>query len=104
MKMINSFDSDPKLDDFLHNAFNCIDIDHNGLISHKEAKKAVKAVNKRLGTNYDTSYISKMDTNEDGFVDFKEFSKGFNKAFNMDKNVVDNLQQINLNMQEIELT
>jgi len=61
-KMTNSFDTNSNLLDFLKNAFNLIDFDQNGVITYEEAIRAIKIVNKSLGTNYDASYISQMDT------------------------------------------
>ena len=81
-KMTNSFDSNSKLLDFLKNSFSLIDFDHNGVISYEEAKKAVNIVNKSMGTNYDSTYLSKLDTDGNGVVDFHEFSRGFSNAYN----------------------
>lgn len=82
IKMFSTADVNPRLKDFLTNTFNLIDVDHNGVISYKEAKRAVKIINRSMGTNYDSSYISSMDTNDDKVVDFDEFSTGFSSAFN----------------------
>ena len=81
--MINSFQTNPALVEFLQNAFNLIDLDQNGTISKSEAKEAIKLVNNNMGTHYDESYISKMDANGDGVIDFKEFAKEFTKAYNL---------------------
>lgn len=82
IKMFSSAEVNPRLKDFLTNTFNLIDIDHNGVISYKEAKRAVKIINKSMGSNYDISYISSMDKNDDNVVDFNEFTTGFSSAFN----------------------
>lgn len=82
-KMITPLQSNSVLLEFLENAFNLIDLDQNGFITQTEARDAIKLVNKSMGTNYDESYISKMDLNGDGVVDFKEFSKEFTKAYNL---------------------
>lgn len=86
IKLTNPFDSNSSLLDFLKNAFSLIDVDNNGSISHEEACRAIKIVNKSMGTNYDSSYISNMDTDGNGVVDFEEFSKGFSNAMHHLKN------------------
>ncbi len=82
VKMFSTAEANPRLKDFVTNTFNLIDVDHNGVISYKEAKRAIKIVNKSMGTDYDDSYILSMDTNDDKVVDYDEFFVGFSAAFN----------------------
>ncbi len=61
-KMTKSFNSNSDIYDFLKNAFKFIDFDQNGEISYEEATRAIKIINKKLGTDYDTNFISQLDT------------------------------------------
>jgi hypothetical protein len=69
--------------EFLSVVFNLIDIDKNGTISAAEAKRAIELLNSKMGTEYGTEFITRMDTNGDGVIDIKEFKNGFAKAFNL---------------------
>lgn len=72
--------SDRAVLDLLENIFNLIDDNRNGTISKDEAVKAVGIINKSLKTKYDHRFISNMDSNQDGVVDFDEFKKAFINA------------------------
>jgi hypothetical protein len=69
--------------EFLGVVFNLIDIDKNGKISAHEARRAIELLNAKMGTQYGTEFISRMDTNGDGVIDIHEFKTGFARAFNL---------------------
>jgi Ca2+-binding EF-hand superfamily protein len=58
----------------------------NGRISKKEAEKAIKFINKTLGTNYTNKFLTKLDTDKDGQVSFLEFKNGFLNTANLNSN------------------
>ncbi len=78
-----------KIFQFLDSIFALIDQDQDGQISKAEARRAIKKMNSMLGTNYDTSFMSKMDQNRDGLIDMNDFKAGFIKAFSISLNLKD---------------
>lgn len=76
-KMTGSFDYEYKHFDFMKNAFNLIDYNQNRRISYDESVRVIEILNRKFETKYDSSYLMNMDKNEDGFIDFEEFSSAF---------------------------
>lgn len=82
-KSINS--SNKNVYQLLDNIFSIIDIDHDGTITHSEAKKIISFMNLSLNTSYTTDFLKVMDKNKDGKIDVNEFRDSFADAFGFKK-------------------
>jgi len=67
----------------LDSIFSMIDADHSGTISKTEAAEAVKQINTLLGTSYTLDFMTNMDQNSDGLIDYQEFKNGFSTTFGL---------------------
>ena len=72
-----------QLTHFLDSIFSMIDSDHSGTISKSEAAEAVNQINTLLGTSYTSDFITNMDKNSDGLIDYQEFKNGFSTTFGL---------------------
>lgn len=69
----------------LDDIFKLIDINHDGVITKREANKIIKYINSNLGTSYSKDMISQIDKNKDGQIDINDFKEAFGEAFHLKK-------------------
>jgi Ca2+-binding EF-hand superfamily protein len=84
MKMFERDNEKPsEILEILKSYFEMLDIDGNGTISKEESLKAIKFINKTMGTEYTSQFFDSLDLNNDNEIDLDEFKNGICSAFRL---------------------